>query len=204
MEGLSNFLTVKRGNGSGSGYGYGNGYGSGSGYGNGSGDGNGYGYGSGSGLLSFAGKSVYYIDDLPTVVTQLKGVIAKGFIINQDLTTSDCFVVRVGNSFAHGETLKKAQRDAEAKHLNNIPVEDKVSEFLTRFKDVKLIPAKDLFEWHFILTGSCEMGRRNFCEQNEIDLEATSMTIESYIELTEDSYGSEVIKLLKDENNSKT
>src|SRR5690606_34449381 len=121
------------GDGSGDGYGYGDGdgsgYGSGYGYGYGDGDGSGDGDGDGYGIKSFCGDTVHIIDGLPTVIKSIKGYVAKGYIINNDLTTRKTFVVRVGDCFAHGETLQDARRDAERKHMQNIPVEDRVNEF---------------------------------------------------------------------------
>jgi len=165
MEGVKQFLQVMAG--SGDGYGYGSG--SGSGYGSGSGD--------GYGLKSFNGDDVHYIDGVPTVIKSVKGFVARGLIINHDLTTTPTYVVRVGNSFAHGETIKEAQSDAEAKHLQDSPVEDRVSAFLDAFDGVETIPASELFDWHFKLTGSCKQGRNAFVKDNGIDLEKDSFTI---------------------------
>lgn len=52
------------------------------------------------------------------------------------------------------------------------------------------------FEWHNILTGSCEYGRKSFIESNGIDIENDSFTIQEFINLTKNSYGSEIIKQL--------
>ena len=122
--------------------------------------------------------------------------MAKGFIVNDDLTTTDTYIAKVGNSFAHARTIKEAVSDAEAKHLINSPVEDRVKMFLDAFKAVKVIAAKDLFEWHHKLTGSCRFGRDEFVRQKGIDLENDSFTIKQFVELTQHSYGGGVIKML--------
>jgi len=88
----------------------GSGYGSGDGSGYGSGDGYGYGYGDGSGLKAYAGAPVNCIDGIPTVITAVRGNVAKGFIVNGDLTTQACFIVKQDNFFAHGKNLHEAQQ----------------------------------------------------------------------------------------------
>ena len=181
----------------GSGYGYG--YGSGSGYG----DGDGYGYGSGSGsdVKVFNGQKVYSIDDTPTIINAVHGSYAQGFILNKDLTLSPCYIARVGNSFAHGDTLHEAQSDAAAKELENMPLEDRIKRFYQEHSGAdKEYPARDLFIWHGILTGSCNMGRRQFCKEHDINLDSDKFTVRQFIELTINAYGSDAIKQLQDYN----
>lgn len=184
MEAIEKFLSIR----SGSSYGYGDGSGSGDGYGSVYGD----------ELISFKNKKVYYIDGVPTIIDSLKNNIAKCRIINNDLTTRNSYVVKVGNYFAHGENIKKALRDAENKHFSNLNIEDKIRSFKKCFVDFdKKVKATELFEWHYKLTGSCEQGRLSFCKNNGIDLDKDKFTINEFIELTKNHYGSDVIKQLK-------
>jgi len=118
------------GDGDGDGSGYGDGDGSGYGYEDGEGDGNGYGYD----LKSINKQSVYVVDDIETIITSIKNNIAKGFIVQADLTLKPCYIVRVGDCFAHGETIKQAVKDAEIKALSNIPIEEKVEKFWNTFE----------------------------------------------------------------------
>ena len=92
--------------GSGYGYGYGDGYGSGDGYGYSSGDG--YGDGYGDNWKSINGNKIYRIDNVLTIITHLNKNVAKGKILNGDLTTEDCYVVKGYNKFSHGKTIKEA------------------------------------------------------------------------------------------------
>ena len=199
------------GYGSGSGYGYGYGCGSGEGYGDGdgycygdgegegpgSGSGDGYGYGDGEGVRVFNGYQVHQIDGVPTMIEHVKGNIAHGSILKDDFTTTDCWVAKVGNCFAHGESARKAIDDATAKYNRNKPIEERIAEFVKTFKAGQQYPALDFFRWHNILTGSCEMGRKNFCQQHGIDMDA-SYTPDFFIELTQEAYGGSVIKQLKE------
>lgn len=200
-----------RGDGSGEGSGYGSGYGSGdgwcdgsgddsgdgSGYGSGDGRGNGFGCGRGS-LHSVNGQAVHYIDGLPTVIISIHGNIAKGGIVKQDFTLQPCYIARVGDCFAHGDTLHDAVRDATAKALENEPVEERVTRFKAAFPDYnKTVPCRELFGWHHILTGSCEAGRRQFCKDHGIDLDA-SYTVRYFIDITREAFGGDVIRLLDD------
>ena len=210
MEAIERFLSVSDGygygdcDGSGDGYGSGSGDGSGDGYGSGSGDGygygdgSGYGYGSGSGsgVKSINGKTVYMIDDVQTIIDHIHTNYAKGSILNKDLTQTDCYIAKVDDYFAHSKTLKEAFADAQKKALQNMSVEDRIKMFLQKFLPNKKYPAKDFFEWHGILTGSCKFGRQSFVENNEINMTA-SYTIAEFIQLTKNAYGGDVIKQIK-------
>ena len=79
--------------------------GSGYGDGDGSGSGDGYGYGDGSGsgdgdgkLKSYNHRKVYYVDGEPTLINNVRGMVAQGYIINGDKTLTPCYIVRHGNS----------------------------------------------------------------------------------------------------------
>ena len=91
------------GSGDGSGYGSGYGYGSGDGSGYGSGSGDGYSYGSGDGddIKFFKNDPVYYIDCVPTIIKKVRGNVAKGHIVNKDLTTEPCYIAKE-NGFSLG------------------------------------------------------------------------------------------------------
>ena len=143
------------GSGLGSGYGYSSGDGDGCGYSSG-----GYGYGSGDGIKSFNGKFVYMIDEIQTIISNIKGNLAKGFILNSDLTLSPCYICKNERYFAHGETLKEARRALQEKILENMDTDEAIERFLSTFEKEKKYPVKDFYEWHHYLTGSCEMGRK--------------------------------------------
>lgn len=185
------------GNGSGYGNGIGNSYGSGSGIGNGSGSGNGSGNGYGNGdIKSFDGKNVFMIDDIQTIITAVFGNTAKGYILENDLTLTPCYVAKSGNTFAHGNTLKEAIDALRDKLFDDMPEEDRIAEFFKTHSPGVKYPAKDLFVWHNRLTGSCEAGRMSFVRSHDIDLENDTFTIEEFVSLCKDSYGGETIKKL--------
>ena len=105
----------------------------------------------------------------------------------------------MGNCFAHGDTAHQAAQDANNKYLQGIPEEERIKAFIESYPNrSEKYPASDLFEWHNILTGSCRMGRENFCNERGINIEEDSFTIEEFIQLTENSYGGNIIKKLKD------
>jgi hypothetical protein len=188
------------GNGNGDGYGYGNGYGNENG--NGYGNENGNGYGGGYGLKSFNGLNVYLIDNMQTIITSVKNNIAKGFILQSDLSLTECFIVKGNNLFSHGSSIKKALTSLEAKILKDLPISKRIEMFRNIFKDVnKKYLAIDYYNWHFNLTGSCDMGRKSFAKDKNIDLAKDSFTVSEFIELTINNYGSNIIKELKDSYN---
>ncbi|MBO4498800.1 MAG: hypothetical protein J5732_00915, partial [Bacteroidaceae bacterium] len=158
-----------------------------------------YGYGDGDGVKSFAGQKVYCIDSVPTLIDSVHRTYAQGRILNNDLTFTPCYVARVGNSFAHGESLSKAHADAQTKELQNMPVEKKIERFINEHPDrEKKYDAQDLFNWHGMLTGSCMMGREQFCKEHGINVKTDSFTVKEFIELTHTAYGGSVIEQLAD------
>ena len=97
------------------GYCDGKGSGDGSGCGCGSGDDDGCGYGGCMNIMDikiFNGCIVERIDSVPTIITHIHNDVASGFIIGFDMTLIPCYVAKLGNSFAHGKTLKDAVKDA--------------------------------------------------------------------------------------------
>ena len=217
------FLKIEKktgyGAGSGSGYGSGAGYGDGDGYGYGDGDGDGYGSGAGSGsgagygagygdgygygddILEYNHQKVYKIDGVPTIIDSVHGNYAKGKILRDDLTVRECFIAKCGSYLAHGETLKQALSDASEKYNENKPLEERIAEFNEKFpgNDIQ-IDGNELFSWHHILTGSCLFGRKSFCSDKGLDVNA-KYTVREFISLTENAFGSDVIRKLKQSRN---
>ena len=187
------------GDGYGYGYGFGSGFGSGSGSGSGSGFGSGFGYGDGEDINKFNGDDVYNIDNMQTIIKSVHGNYAKGLILNSDLTLTPCFIAKEGNFFAHGKTLKEAVQDAHGKYMQSVPVEERIAEFNRQYPDRnEKVDASELFQWHNTLTGSCLMGREQFCKERNLDYKKGKYTVNEFIELTLHTYGGEIIKKLRD------
>ena len=188
---IKEFLAAR----SGYGYGSGTGYGSGDGYDDGSGYGYGTGYGasSGSGIKKYDGEDVHMIDGVQTIITAVHGNIAKGAILQGDLTLTPCFIAKVDDCFAHGETVRQAVTDARDKAFEGLPQEERITAFLDAIKPNTAYPVMTLYDWHHRLTGSCEAGRKAFAKDHGIDLSA-DMTREAFFELTKDAYGGNVIR----------
>lgn len=206
------------GKGSNDGYGFGSGSGKGSGYVNSLGYGDsqshnfgssvvsvfgsipdfGFGYGNGD-ITALNDNIVDYIDNVPTIIIQVHGNFAYGYVVKEDLTLESCFIAKVGNSFAHGKTLKEAVADAKAKELEKMTVEERIAKFVEAFGPLDSEhTGKEFYDWHHILTGSCRMGRDGFCKSHNIDL-AQKYTVRYFLDITEESYGGDIIKLIRKE-----
>ena len=195
------------GDGLGSGYGNGFGLGSGDGFGLGFGSGDGFGYGNGSNdgsgddkgfsdnLISYNGQKVYYIDGIATVIQKTKNNLAKGYIINNDLTIKQCYIAKKDNLYAHGETIEQAQKSLQDKVFDNMDSDEKIEIFLSEFKPKEKYSAKVFFEWHNKLTGSCEFGRNSFIKNHGINLD-DMYSVSEFINITKNDYGSEIIRQL--------
>lgn len=220
---IKKFLSISAGYGDGYGYGYGYGEEDGSGYGAGYNAGSGYGtdYGSGAGsgdgagdgygyddtsddtsgdgydLKMINGDKVYIIDNTPTIIKQVRGNIAKGFIIEPDLTLVPTVVAKQDNKFAHGKTLRDAFDSLHEKLFDDSTEEERLEAFRQHFPDFyAMYPAKELFHWHHVLTGSCRQGRELFCVSHDINIETDMFNIYQFINLTRNSYGGETIRKL--------
>ena len=223
MENLKEFLSNGdgysygngNGNGNGNGYGYGNGYGDGYGcgnsygngcgcgdgnsYGNGNGNGNGYGYGDGYGIKSINGMDVHVIDDTATIITHVHGDLAKGCILRPDMSLRPCYIAKGGGCFAHGDTARDACAALEEKIIANMDTEERIELFIEHFADLgKKYPARDFFEWHSKLTGSCLPGRQEFAAARDIDVDTAEYTVQEFIDLTRSAWGGEVIQELEE------
>jgi len=192
---IKEFLKITKSSGSGSGDGSGSGYG----YGSGSGDGYGSGSGSGdgSGIKSINGMFIYKIDGIQTIITSIRNNISKGYILNSDMTLKPCYIAKIGNHFAHAETIKQALEEAQNKAFDDMDIDEKIELFREQFKINKKYKGRNFYDWHNKLTGSCEMGRQSFVSNKNINLD-DEYTVLEFIKLTENSYGSEVIKELKE------
>ena len=180
------FLSLSYG--SGSGDGDGSGYGDGDGYGDGSGD--------GYGVKEINGDTVYMVDDVPTIIKSVRGNIAQGYILQRDLTQKPCYIVKEQNKFAHGSTLHDAFSSLQEKLYDGSTEEERIEAFRKKFPEYDTpYPNRDLFAYHHVLTGSCRMGRESFCEDKGISLDG-STTVREFVELTKDSYGSDIIRKL--------
>lgn len=187
------------GDGSGNGFGFDSSDGSGDSSGVGSDDGSGVGnrFGHSDGVLSINNQKVYLIDGIPTIITKIRNNIVKGFILKDDLTLEPCYVVKTNNMFAHGKDLKEAMKSLQEKIFEDLSEEERIDMFLNEFEKGKKYKGHIFFDWHNKLTGSCLMGRELFVEENELDLEK-EYTVDEFIELTKDAYGSEIIRKLKE------
>ena len=106
-------------------------------------------------------------------------------------------VVKQDGVFAHGGTLREARSALMSKLFDSLPVEKRVSAFVALHLEDKPYPNKDYFEWHGRLTGSCELGRKLFASNRGIDMSG-SMTVSEFVRLTENAYGGEIVRQLRD------
>lgn len=193
----------------GSGYACGPGYGSGTinkdgdGYGLAPGNGNTLGSGSclqgSSGfrgrLKSYDRNKVYTIDCQDTIIYTVKGDYAMGAIVAPDFTLKPCYIAKGKGMFAHGRTLRGAYDSLLKKIQSNQTEEERIAGFKEAFPEYdKHYPASLLFEWHHKLTGSCRMGREEFCRNHGIDIQNDTFTVREFVKLTKDEYKGGIIK----------
>lgn len=192
--------------GDGGGYGYsgvfvdgpgeGSGFGSGDGCGAGSDNGHGSGYGDGRGIVRFEKKPVVFVDDIKTVVSSIKENVMSGYILNSDFTKEKCYVVKGNGFFAHGKTIKEAQKALVEKYMESMDEDDIFEKFMSEFNHGEKYKGAKFFDWHHYLTGSCLMGRESFVKNHGLDLEK-EYAVEEFFDLCRNDYGGEVIQRLE-------
>ena len=166
------------------------------GYGYGDGDGYGYGSGYGDGVKEVSGSIVYIVDNIPTIITSVRANVAQGFILQNDLQTIPCYIVKENNKFAHGDTLRDAFISLQEKLYDDSTEEERIEAFVKKFPsyDTKY-DNKDLFAYHHVLTGSCRMGRESFVNSKGLSLDGKT-SVREFVELTKNAYGGDVIRKL--------
>ena len=87
-------------------------------------------------------------------------------------------------------------KPCEDKIFSDLDVDGRIAEFIKKFKASTKYSAKDFFDWHGKITGSCELGR-NF-KKSQYRLRNDVFTVAEFIALTENEYGGEIIKRLKE------
>ena len=152
----------------------------------------------GFGVKVINGYEVHRIDDIPTIITSVRGNIAQGFIVQSDLQLKHCYVVKENNKFAHGETLHDAFNSLQEKLFDDSSEEERLDAFKKKFPeyDVKY-DNRDLFKYHHILTGSCRMGRELFVSNRGLSLDGKT-SVREFVKLTKNAYGCDIIKKLPD------
>ena len=150
----------------------------------------------GFGVKVINGYVVHRIDDIPTIITSVRGNVAQGFIVQSDLQLKPCYIVKENNKFAHGETLHDAFNSIQEKLFDDSSEEERLDAFKKKFPeyDVKY-DNKDLFTYHHVLTVSCRMGRETFVVSHGLSLDGKT-SVREFVELTQNAYGGDIIKKL--------
>lgn len=186
------------GNGDGNGYGDGSGNDDGNGYGDGEGNGNGYGEGNGNGISEINGYKVYFVDNIPTIITNVRNNLAKGYTIRGNTQLVPCYIAKVGNYFAHGETIHEAMQAATEKYGENRPLEERIADVIKKYPTLDTVVShEELYSLHHVLTGSCKFGRDEFAKSHNLDPNKGEMTMREFIELTKSAYGGDIIRQLE-------
>lgn len=160
------------------------------------GDGSGYGSGNGYGISKFENFSVCVIDNIYTIITNIKGNIASGYILNTDLSLTPTYIAKNDKFFSHGKSVKEAMFDCHQKYILSLNINEKIESFRKEFNNTEKYDAILFYKWHNLLTGSCKQGRDNFCNNHSINIDTDKFSVKEFIEICRDNYGYDTIKLL--------
>ena len=106
---------------------------------------------------------------------------------------STLYIAKQDGLYAHGKTIREAREALENKLYEEMPQEERIETFVSTHDLDKSYPAMEFFDWHNRLTGSCDMGRRDFVKEHNIDLNG-NMTTREFLEFTKDAYGGDIIR----------
>lgn len=146
---------------------------------------------------------IFIIDSLPTILTSVKGNLAKGYILRRDMTCTPTYVAKGEDYFAHGTTPRDAYANLEEKILANMDIEEKIEKFKEAFPVTKTtLPKKHSVEtfrtWFKNLTGACAQGISTFMEDRGIK-EDGKFTILEFFDTIEDAYAWNSLRDLAEE-----
>ena len=136
-----------------------------------------------------------YFKEILTIIKSIKGNVARGYIVNHDLTMDNTYIVKNDDNkyFAHGKTIKEAMQSLQDKIIADMGTEEVIDMFLMEVDKRKKYTASYFFDWHGKLTGSCLQGRESFVKNKCIDL-TKNMTLGEFLEITKHEYGGEIIE----------
>ena len=158
----------------------------------------GSGSGSGECVKSIFGHNIYKIDGVQTVIYSVHRNMARGAILQSDLTLTPCYIAKDGGKFAHGETARDAFNALQEKLYDDRTEQERLAAFREHFPDAdRRYPASELFIWHHVLTGSCRAGREAFFRDHGIDISRDAFTIREFVDMTAGSYGGDTVRKLE-------
>ena len=82
--------------------------------------------------------------------------------------------------------------------MEEMPLEARLEKFKEEFPSLEgKATCATFYKWHHILTGSCRMGRDKFVQAHGLDMDA-EYTVEYFLSITSESYGSNEIRKLRE------
>ena len=140
---------------------------------------------------------VFEIDGMAFIPLKVKESFVAGISVSKkDFSERKCFLGKFGNCVAHGSSIKEAIISAQEKYFSSFNFEQKKEQLLKLFEEKGKLSVKELYFWHGALTGSCRFGRSEFQREHNLK-DDDLLSLSEFIKLTENSFGGEKIKLLK-------
>ncbi len=126
---------------------------------------------------------VVEFDNIKSAVISKKGNVFKVCNFGE---REESYIVKNGDIYSHGKTIKEAKADLIYKISNRDKSEYESMTLKT------ILTKKEYIEMYRVITGACGLGTKNFCDGNK-KLKA-KMTIKEIIEITKGQYGNKEIK----------
>ncbi len=143
---------------------------------------------SGIGLKEYNGHKLYYINNYVLYITNIHFPYAMGEIIKNDLTTQKCFIAKVNNHIAVGESIHSVIDELREKIKVSTDNEfDVAKAFVLSHPDYdKEYDWDEMVLWHSLTNYSCEEGRRKFTK-NANKLKGSKATPRELVEFMKKS-----------------
>lgn len=150
------------------------------------------------GIKSINGDELILVDGIYIhIEKEISDGILYGYSLNEDFTTSPLWAIKGDKYVGIGISLERAEDNLFKKTFRDTSHEERIAQFIKEHPEDKLYPNDDLIEWHHKLTASCRRGIRLFLQKHGITRDGYT-TVSEFIRLTENDFGGDIIKKLKE------
>lgn len=85
----------------------------------------------------------------------------------------------------------------EEKGVVDFTKQERINRFIETHNLTDKYPARDLYNWHTILTESCTQGKDNFVKKYGVDLDEYEATLSEFFEATQYEHGKEILEMIR-------
>lgn len=143
--------------------------------------------------MKYKKNDIVLVDGISVQIDSIDENVMKCHTIEQNKTK---FVAYEGEFQASGRTERSAKLKLRRKIFNSKTEEERINEFIFKYKADEKHTADEWVEAHQLLTGSCGRGAWNFLKKMDIRRYDTFTTME-FLDIVDGAYGGDIISKVK-------